>query len=387
MKKILLVTEAGLLIINDKKDIIYAKKFNDFKEYESSLRGNLSKDIVSYLNNEGEEVVVQNDEIKINLSKLNPKLSISVVPNFLEEEGLDKIDLWIKANLVKDQQEAVELIRNYTVYVSQQKLREQAARLDLHAIQMVQAIDEIDKTINLFYMRLREWYGLHFPELYNIVNEPETYLNIVHAFPNRSEITVEKLKELNIPVKKAELIETLAKTSKGATFDEEMAKLIDQLAEVTLRLFKLRKEAAKQLEKIMEQIAPNITSLVGATIGARLLSKASSLERLAKLPASTIQVLGAEKALFRALKGHAKPPKHGIIFQHKLIHDAPKKLRGKIARALASKLAIAARIDYYNGKKNDEIVKSLNKKIEEIKKKFFEESKKGSKVSVKGRKQ
>lgn len=374
-----MITEGGILFLNEKGDIISSYKIKDFNEYESALKGELSKEVLNFLINESDEIVVQNEALKNRLIELNPKLNVIIDQNMIENLGLNKVDLMIKAGLVKDQQEALELIRNYTIYVSQQKLKEHAARLDLHAIQLVQAIDEIDKTINLFYMRLREWYGLHFPELYNVIDDPETYLKIVHAFPDRNEITTEKLEEINIPRKKAEIIESLAVASKGASFDEEMSKLIDQLAELTIGLFKLRKEAARQLEKIMEQVAPNVTSLVGATIGARLLSKAGSLERLAKLPASTIQVLGAEKALFRALKRHAKPPKHGIIFQHKLIHDAPKKLRGKLARALAAKLAIAARIDYYGGKKNYELTKSFNKKVEEIKKKFFEEQKKGRK--------
>jgi nucleolar protein 56 len=379
VKKLLMITEGGILFLNEKGDIISSYKIKDFNEYESALKGELSKEILNFLINESDEIVVQNEALKNRLIELNPKLNVIIDQNMIENLGLNKVDLMIKAGLVKDQQEALELIRNYTIYVSQQKLKEHAARLDLHAIQLVQAIDEIDKTINLFYMRLREWYGLHFPELYNVIDDPETYLKIVHAFPDRNEITAEKLEEINIPRKKAEIIESLAVGSKGASFDEEMSKLIDQLAELTIGLFKLRKEAARRLEKIMEQVAPNVTSLVGATIGARLLSKAGSLERLAKLPASTIQVLGAEKALFRALKRHAKPPKHGIIFQHKLIHDAPKKLRGKLARALAAKLAIAARIDYYGGKKNYELTKSFNKKVEEIKKKFFEEQKKGRK--------
>ncbi|NAY81289.1 MAG: C/D box methylation guide ribonucleoprotein complex aNOP56 subunit [Thaumarchaeota archaeon] len=374
-----MITEGGILFLNEKGDIISSYKIKDFNEYESALKGELSKEILNHLINESDEIVVQNEALKNRLIELNSKLNVIIDQNMIENLGLNKVDLMIKAGLVKDQQEALELIRNYTIYVSQQKLKEHAARLDLHAIQLVQAIDEIDKTINLFYMRLREWYGLHFPELYNVIDDPETYLKIVHAFPDRNEITTEKLEEINIPRKKAEIIESLAVASKGASFDEETSKLIDQLAELTIGLFKLRKEAARQLEKIMEQVAPNVTSLVGATIGARLLSKAGSLERLAKLPASTIQVLGAEKALFRALKRHAKPPKHGIIFQHKLIHDAPKKLRGKLARALAAKLAIAARIDYYGGKKNYELTKSFNKKVEEIKKKFFEEQKKGRK--------
>ncbi|MGC8568478.1 MAG: NOP5/NOP56 family protein [Nitrososphaeria archaeon] len=333
------------------------------------------------------EVVVPNEAIADLLKSRAPGLKVRVDPAAISSLLSNKVELMINGGLVKDQQEALEVIRNYTIYLSEKKLKEQASRLDLHAIQIVQAIDELDRTINLFYMRLREWYGLHFPELYNVVNDPETYVNFVHNFPNREQIRSEKLEELNFPKKKAELIESLAESSKGAAFEENMSKLIDELASITLNLIKLRKEMTKELERIMKSIAPNMTALVGATIGARLLSKAGSLEKLAKMPASTIQVLGAEKALFRALRTKSKPPKHGIIFQHKLIHDAPKKLRGKLARALASKLAIAVRMDYYSGKKNDELIKSFYEKAEEIRKRFFEEQqKKGSSVSAKPRK-
>lgn len=386
MKKILYITEAGLIIADEKGNVIYKEKFNNYEDYERALSGQISENVEKALLQGSSEIVVQNDSVGSKLRSTNPTLSITVNPNVLDELGLNKIDLMVKSGLVKDPQEALDKIREYTIYFSQRRIQEQAARLDQHAIQMIQAIDEVDKTINLFYMRLREWYGLHFPELYNVINDPETYVSIVHNFPDRDKIDYEKLVSLNVPKKKAELIQQLAETSKGASFDEAMSKLIDQLAEITLSLIKLRKNMAKELERIMNKIAPNITALVGATIGARLLSKAGSLEKLAKMPASTIQVLGAEKALFRALKTHSKPPKHGIIFQHKLIHEAPKKLRGKLARALASKLAIAARIDFYSGTKNEELIKSFNEKVEEIRKKFFEEQKKGSSASAKGRK-
>ncbi len=386
MKKILYITEAGLIIADEKGNVIYKEKFNNYEDYERALSGQISENVEKALLQGSSEIVVQNDSVGSKLRSTNPTLSITVNPNVLDELGLNKIDLMVKSGLVKDAQEALDKIREYTIYFSQRRIQEQAARLDQHAIQMIQAIDEVDKTINLFYMRLREWYGLHFPELYNVINDPETYVSIVHNFPDRDKIDYEKLVSLNVPKKKAELIQQLAETSKGASFDEAMSKLIDQLAEITLSLIKLRKNMAKELERIMNKIAPNITALVGATIGARLLSKAGSLEKLAKMPASTIQVLGAEKALFRALKTHSKPPKHGIIFQHKLIHEAPKKLRGKLARALASKLAIAARIDFYSGTKNEELIKSFNEKVEEIRKKFFEEQKKGSSASAKGRK-
>ncbi len=388
MKKILLITEAGILVLDETNKPVYSYRYRDFTEYESSLNGELPEEVIEkVLEGNPSEVIVPNEAIADLLKSKAPSLKIRVDQAAISSILSNKVELMISGGLAKDQQEALEIIRNYTIYLSEKKLKEQASRLDLHAIQLVQAIDELDRTINLFYMRLREWYGLHFPELYNVVNDPETYVNFVHNFPNRELIKSEKLEELNFPKKKAELIESLAESSKGAAFEESMSKLTDELASITLQLIKLRKEMTKQLERIMKSIAPNMTALVGATIGARLLSKAGSLEKLAKMPASTIQVLGAEKALFRALRTKSKPPKHGIIFQHKLIHDAPKKLRGKLARALASKLAIAVRMDYYSGKRNDELIKSFYEKAEEIRKKFFEEQqKKGSSVSAKPRK-
>ena len=136
-----------------------------------------------------------------------------------------------------------------------------------------------------------------------------------------------------------------------------------------LELSKLREYLTEYVGQVMREVAPNITELVGPLLGARLLSLAGSLETLAKLPASTIQVLGAEKALFRALRTGGKPPKHGVIFQYPDIHRSPRWQRGKIARALATKLAIAARADYFTGRFiADELKKALLERIDEIKK-------------------
>jgi nucleolar protein 56 len=120
------------------------------------------------------------------------------------------------------------------------------------------------------------------------------------------------------------------------------------------------------VENVMTQIAPNVTKICGPTIGARLIAKAGGLEKLARAPSSTIQILGAEKAIFRAIRTGAKPPKHGVIFQHTLIHESPKWQRGRIARALASKIAIAARVDYYRKKLDTSIEEDLMKRIREI---------------------
>ncbi|MDP8003839.1 MAG: C/D box methylation guide ribonucleoprotein complex aNOP56 subunit, partial [Caldisphaera sp.] len=149
------------------------------------------------------------------------------------------------------------------------------------------------------------------------------------------------------------------------------------LARITSQMYNLRKDLDQYATSAMKEVAPNITELVGPLLGARLISLAGGLERLATMPASTIQVLGAEKALFRALKTGGRPPKHGIIFQYPEIYKSPKWQRGKIARALAAKLAIAAKVDAYSGRFiGNKLKEDLNKRTEEIKKLYASPPKK-----------
>ncbi|MFQ6074136.1 MAG: C/D box methylation guide ribonucleoprotein complex aNOP56 subunit, partial [Candidatus Bathyarchaeia archaeon] len=146
---------------------------------------------------------------------------------------------------------------------------------------------------------------------------------------------------------------------------------IQAICKNTLELYKARQTLESYLDTAMEEIAPNIQALVGSLLGARLIALSGGLRNLAKMPASTIQVLGAEKALFRALKTGTRPPKHGIIFQHTLIHEAKRWQRGKLARALAGKLAIAARTDAFSGKYMGDYLKAnLESRTEEIKEKY-----------------
>jgi nucleolar protein 56 len=164
-----------------------------------------------------------------------------------------------------------------------------------------------------------------------------------------------------------------ARNSVGGEMDEKDLKQIKELAYIILQLIALRGRLIDYLEDCIRKEAPNLTGLVGPIIGAKLIAKAGGLEKLAKMPASTIQVLGAEKALFRAIRSGGKPPKHGIIFQHTLIHQAPRKMRGKIARALAAKLAIAARIDYYTKEDiSEKLSEELAERIKEIRSTYIE---------------
>jgi nucleolar protein 56 len=159
----------------------------------------------------------------------------------------------------------------------------------------------------------------------------------------------------------------------GADMAEKDLAEIQALSKNVLELYELRKNMENYVDKTMEEVAPNTRAVAGALLGARLIAIAGSLQNLAMRPASTIQVLGAEKALFRSLKTGARPPKHGLIFQHVLLHDAKRWQRGKIARAIAGKLAIAARSDAFGGRYVGDTLKAeVDKRIEEIRQKYKE---------------
>ncbi len=274
----------------------------------------------------------------------------------------------VETGFVKSDEEYRKLLHEFSLEITRRKLRRAAQKRDLLAAQAIRAIDDIDKTTNLFAARIREWYSLHFPELDDLVREHEDYIKIVAELGHRENITKENLIKLGFSEKKAEEIAEAAKKSMGADFSDLDIKAIQKFARITLELYKLRRELADYIAAVMKEVAPNITALVGPLLGARLISLAGGLEELAFLPASTIQVLGAEKALFRALRTGGKPPKHGVIFQFPAIHRSPRWQRGKIARALAAKLAIAARVDYFTGRFiGDKLKEALMKRIEEIK--------------------
>jgi len=160
--------------------------------------------------------------------------------------------------------------------------------------------------------------------------------------------------------------------SRGGDITDANLSIVQTLAKQILELFELRKQLEELVETEMKRIAPNLSAILGTAVGARILARAGSLTNLAKMPASTIQVLGAEKALFRSLKTGSQPPKHGLLFQHASVHTAPRWQRGKIARAVAGKAAIASRVDYHGGGLNNILLEKLNVRVDEIGKKYVE---------------
>mmetsp|Transcript_10303 Transcript_10303/g.14565 ORF Transcript_10303/g.14565 Transcript_10303/m.14565 type:complete len:519 (-) Transcript_10303:132-1688(-) len=229
--------------------------------------------------------------------------------------------------------------------LSRYKLKFSADKVDTMVIQAVGLLDELDKEINTYAMRVKEWYGWHFPEMQGIVNDNAQYSKVVLACGFRN-----KFKETDLSqVLEDENIESALKEAAEISMGTEISDLdiinIQSLAEQVLSMTEYRIQLFEYLKNRMNAIAPNLTILVGELVGARLISHAGSLMNLAKQPASTVQILGAEKALFRALKTKHDTPKYGLIYHASLIGQAAPKHKGKISRVLAAKASLATRVD------------------------------------------
>jgi nucleolar protein 56 len=252
-------------------------------------------------------------------------------------------------------------------YLAREQMKTALSRADLFLVNAIHTYDELDRSINLYTNKIREWYGIHFPELDNLVSDHEIYLKLVAEIGERTNFSQSNLKDFESRLKNVEQIEINALESIGSSASDNDIQIISQIASRVLLFHEIKESLEKYIEEVMEQISPNIKELVGAKLGARIIASAGGLMKLATKPSSTIQILGAEKALYRSIRTGSRPPKHGFIFQHPQVHGSPKRLRGKIARAIAGKIAIAARIDAYGGEFQGEILKNkLDTRINEI---------------------
>merc|ERR1711963_1054809 len=233
---------------------------------------------------------------------------------------------------------------------SRAKVKFNVHKSDNMIIQSIALLDQLDKDVNTFSMRIREWYSYHFPELVKIVPDNYTFAKCVKVIKNRKELseeTITVLEEVVMDSAKAKAIVDASKTSMGMDISQVDLMHIDMFANRVVALAEYRKELAKYLQDKMGNVAPNLAALIGDTVGARLISHAGSLTNLAKYPASTVQILGAEKALFRALKKKGNTPKYGLIFHSSFIGRAGTRDKGRISRYLANKCSLASRIDCF----------------------------------------
>ena len=220
-------------------------------------------------------------------------------------------------------------------------------------------------------MRIKEWFGWHFPELSKIINDNYLYVRIVKLIQerknllNNKEELKEKLDEITLDPEISKAIIDSATISMGSDISESDLLNIRYFSEKVEQLIRYRENLTNYLKEKMRKLAPNTSELVGEMVAARLISHAGSLNALAKYPASTIQILGAEKALFRALKTRSKTPKYGLLFHSTFIGKAKLKNKGKISRYLANKIAMCARIDYFSNDRFNDFGVELKKQIEE----------------------
>jgi nucleolar protein 56 len=235
-------------------------------------------------------------------------------------------------------------------------------------IQSIALLDQLDKDLNTFAMRVREWYSWHFPELKNIVKDNYIFARCAAYIQDKISLTDEKLEGLTSIVGDEEVSKAImkaAKTSMGFDISEQDLFNVVMFTQRMISLAEYRKQLYAYLEEKMATVAPNLSTLIGDTVAARLIQKAGSLTNLAKCPASTVQILGAEKALFRALKTKGNTPKYGLIYHSTFIGRAAAKNKGRISRYLANKCSIAARIDSFIDEPTNAYGEQLRDQVEE----------------------
>lgn len=375
----LLILELGIAILDKNNTVLNFLEFRDpILSHDRLNRKDMSEVIESlkFFKEKPKKILTNYNELNSLAKKTDfnfEKISI----NKIKEIQLNKLNLYINSFKLygpqnQDFKSLTSKLRDFSIKWSSFKIQEASEQLDLHISQSINALDEIDKILNTLGTRMREWYGLHFPELDNLLQNIVTFATIVENSGKRSNITKESLSSLEIPENKIEIILDISKRSRGGKITDENLSLLQDISRQVISLSKTRKNLEEHIETSMQDIAPNLKELLTASVGARLIAKAGSLKRLSSLSSSTIQILGAEKALFRTLKTGSNPPKHGILFQHPVIHSAPKWQRGKLARAISSKAAIAARLDLY-GKDHEvssKLTDKLNFRITEIQEKY-----------------
>ncbi|KAI0023309.1 pre-rRNA processing nucleolar protein-like protein Sik1 [Xylariomycetidae sp. FL0641] len=235
---------------------------------------------------------------------------------------------------------------------SRGKVKFNVHKNDNHIIRAIATLDNLDKGINLFSQKVREWYGWHFPELYAIASDNLTYSRLALFIGDKKTLSDDRLHELAALVsddeEKAQEIIQKAKISMGRDISDMDMENISTFAGKVVKLAEYRRSLYSYLVDKMNSVAPNLAALIGEVVAARLIQKAGSLTNLSKYPASTLQILGAEKALFRALKTKSNTPKFGLIYHSTFIGRAAPKDKGRISRYLANKCSIASRIDNFS---------------------------------------
>merc|ERR1712157_307578 len=325
---------------------------------------------------------VQDSKIVQSLSEQFPELNLRTGEAFQEVCRTTRQHFGkMQKGMSNEMQNAAQ--RGLAHSYSRAKLRFNVHRQDNMIIQAIAMIDQLDKNINTFAMRVRECYGYHFPEMVKIVNENYPYCRLVKLIGRRENVLeavhqkeeaeedaedpelIKKIEEITMDSAKTQAICDASRKSVGMGISDIDLLNVEHFAQQVVELSEFRRELQEYLRSKMSAVAPNLAALIGDIVGARLISHAGSLTNLAKYPASTVQILGAEKALFRALKKRGNTPKYGLIFHSTFIGRAASKNKGRISRFLANKASIACRMDCFSEEPSNIVGSALKKQVED----------------------
>jgi|TARA_B100001971_G_scaffold214295_2_gene250934 nucleolar protein 56 len=350
-------TLIGIFAVNHDNDIIERILYpRDAKQVNAALERHASgepsremSEMLEKLTQMGfKTVILSNEPLAYALrgTGMNVEVIKGSEPESFIRENIESIAVDFRA--VANRSQYYALSREVSVLRTMQNVRRAQSERGSTTIHTVQLLNELDKSLNVLSGKLREWYGLHFPELNRVINDHEIYALLVDRLGNRSRFSPERLGELELGHSVNEIL-SAGKNSMGASLVAEDENHLRGLASNLISLYSYRSSLETLIKQIAEETVPNLSEVAGSVLAAKLIEKAGGLKKLAMMPSSRVQVIGAEKALFRSKKTGANPPKHGLIFQHPYIHAKPRKLRGKAARTLAAKLSLAARADAFSG--------------------------------------
>ena len=290
-------------------------------------------------------------------------------------------DLLVEVGFLDQEDNLRPILHQLSIDLTNKRLKKASESEDMFLIQAINSIEELDDTTSKMVERLREWYSIHFPEL-DVIKNHELYVEMVADFGDRDSIINSGALDSKSN-SKININDVL-----GSSISESDLKMVREFAASIKSLQNTKKSINDYVDNRMGEIAPNLKDLAGASLGAKLIAHVGGVEKLSKMASGTVQVLGAEKALFRHLKTGERPPKHGLIFQHPAVRGAKWWLRGKIARTLALKISLAIRKDVYSGDYDPEIAEGFKKRVEIIKKDnpFPKRNKKSNKFDEKEKK-
>ena len=388
MKCFIIDTLIGIFAIDEGINIISFIDFEEnvedvidfYKKIENDILIEKYKVFISQLSQSGYvDFIFDNEKLSLLSSQLGIQSTFSKKNLDFKYFRLDLQNQLKKIGIHKDEKSILSVYKTVSEELIKTKVQTAGGKDEIIIIQVIETLDIIKKSISLLSSRLREWYGLHFPELTDKLVEDNIILaKMISLLGNRSNYSIQNIESnFEMSDKRVEMLQKLANESMGADIDLSIVK---GYANQIISLNDFRGELEEYLDTLMMSVAPNLTVLIGSLIGAKLISKAGSLKKLAFMPASRIQLLGAEKALYRFLKTGEKRPKHGLIFQWNQIRGSRQDIRGKIARTIAGKLGIASKVDYFGGEYiGDDLNKEIDNKIKEIEIKYPKSRKKNRK--------